>query len=69
MEFIEKAGIRLEHWIFHNEQHEAEYEAFARELEENGKAESAAQIREMTEFSRKGTECLKKALEELAAGK
>ena len=29
MEFREKARIRLEYWIRHNEQHLADYEAFA----------------------------------------
>ena len=37
MDIIEKAKIRLEHWIHHNEHHGEDYEAFAEELEKAGK--------------------------------
>ena len=47
MESIEKAKIRLEHWITHNEHHYEEYETFADQLEESGKADSAKYVREM----------------------
>ena len=65
MEFVEKAKIRLEHWITHNDQHQEEYEMFADQLEGMGKTESAGYIREMTGLTLKSTECLKKALKAL----
>ena len=65
MEFIEKARIRLEHWIAHNDQHQEEYERFSGQLEREGKAESAGYLREMMEFTSKSTECLRKALKAL----
>ena len=34
MDFMEKAKIRLDHWISHNDSHCEEYEAFAKQLEE-----------------------------------
>jgi hypothetical protein len=33
MEFIEKAKVRLDHWIHHSDYHNEEYESFAEELE------------------------------------
>ena len=63
MDFVEKAKIRLEHWISHDDQHQAEYANFAQQLESAGKRESAEQIREMIALSEKGTRCLRKALE------
>ena len=65
MEFIEKAKIRLEHWITHNEHHHEEYEMFAEQLEEAGKAESAGNIKEMADLTAKSTECLRNALKAL----
>lgn len=65
MELVEKARIRLEHWITHNDHHHEEYEMFARQLEEAGKTESAKYIKEMMELTSKSTECLKKALKGL----
>ena len=65
MDSIEKAKIRLESWIHHNEHHGEEYELFADQLEEAGKGESANYIREMIELSSKSTELLKKALNAL----
>ncbi|MFP4036637.1 MAG: hypothetical protein ACLFUE_03870 [Desulfobacteraceae bacterium] len=62
MDFIEKARIRIEHWIEHNEQHQEEYEIFADQLEDAGKGESAGHIREMTRLTAQGTDCLRKAL-------
>ena len=46
MELIEKAKIRLEHWISHSDHHYEEYETFADQLEEAGKAESAKHVLE-----------------------
>lgn len=65
MDFLEKAKIRLEHWITHNDHHKEEYELFAEQLEEAGKDESARQVREMIRLSAKSNECLRKALEAL----
>ena len=65
MEFVEKAKIMLERWIDHSDHHQEDYEAFADQLEEAGKAESARYVREMTELTSRGTACLKKALKAL----
>jgi len=65
MDFIEKAKIRLEHWLTHNEHHQEEYETFAGELESAGKAESAKNIRDMAALTAKSNECLRKALKGL----
>ena len=62
MAFVEKALVRLNHWIAHNESHQEEYEKFAAQLEEAGKAASALQIREMVALSKKSNECLRQAL-------
>ncbi len=62
MDFAEKARIRIEHWVSHNEHHQEEYEMFAEQLEQSGKAESAGQIREMVRLTAESTECLRKAL-------
>lgn len=72
MEFIDKARIRLEHWIHHSEDHYQEYVSFAKELEEAGKIESARHLKDMVSLSARSTECLKKAmkaLEEAGSGK
>jgi hypothetical protein len=65
MEFIEKAKVRIEHWIHHSDHHNEEYEMFAEQLEEAGKSESAGYVREMIDLTSKSTECLRKALETL----
>lgn len=65
MDFIDKAKIRLERWITHNEQHLEEYEEFARELEEAGKKGSSEQVREMMDLTNRSNECLRKALKAL----
>ncbi|MCU0595631.1 MAG: hypothetical protein MUC98_09255 [Desulfobacterota bacterium] len=39
MNFIDKARIRIDHWIHHSEDHSQEYVSFAAELEEAGKIE------------------------------
>ena len=65
MGFIEKAKIRLESWISHNNHHHEDYEEFARQLDAAGKRESAEHIREMMDLTAKSTTCLKKALEVL----
>lgn len=65
MDFKEKAIIRLDHWIHHNEHHHEEYELFAEQLEDAGKKESAKYIREMMGYTMKSTDCMKKAIENL----
>ena len=65
MEFVEKAKIRLSHWITHNDHHHEEYDLFAEQLEDAGKSESAKAIREMIELSVKSTDCLRNALKSL----
>jgi hypothetical protein len=65
MDFVEKAKIRLEHWITHNDHHHEEYLMFADQLEEAGKTESSGYIREMVELSHRSTDCLRRALKAL----
>jgi hypothetical protein len=62
MDFVEKARMRLEHWLKHNDHHQEEYEMFAEQLEEAGKGESAAYVREMMELTIRSNDCLQKAL-------
>lgn len=62
MDFFEKARKRMEHWLQHNARHQEEYEAFAAELEDAGKAQSAASIRRMGALAAESNECLRKAL-------
>ena len=65
MDFIEKAKIRIEHWIEHSDHHIEDYTSFADQLDQEGKTESAEYIREMIDLNIKSTECLKKALKGL----
>ncbi len=65
MDFVERATIRLEHWITHNDHHQEEYEMFVEQLEEAGKKESAAQVRQMISLTSESTDCLRKALKAL----
>jgi hypothetical protein len=65
MDFVEKAKIRLGHWITHNDHHQEEYEMFLDQLEAEGKKESAEYMREMMDLTAKSTECLRNALEAL----
>ena len=65
MEFIEKARVRLNHWIAHNDSHQEEYGKFAASLEEAGQTASALQVREMVGLSKKSSECLRRALQSL----
>jgi len=65
----EKARIRLEHWITHNDHHEEEYELFAEQLESAGMKESAGHVREMIALTAQGTASLRKALETLGTVK
>jgi hypothetical protein len=65
MDFVEKARIRLEHWITHNEHHQEEYEMFAKQLQEAGEKEIEENIRKMMRLTEKSTNCLRKALKAL----
>jgi hypothetical protein len=65
LDFVEKAKIRLEHWITHNDHHHEEYDLFADQLENAGKSESAKAIREMIKLSTKTNDCLRDALKNL----
>ena len=65
MDITEKATIRIEHWIKHNEDHLQEYETFARELEAAGKNESARHIRQMATLMAESNEYLRQALKAL----
>jgi hypothetical protein len=65
MDLIEKATIRIEHWIEHNEDHAGEYESFARELEAAGHTESARHILETVELTARCSESLRRALKAL----
>jgi hypothetical protein len=65
MDFIEKAKIRLENWIKHNDHHEEEYKMFADQLETAGKKESSEHVREMMVFLAESNECLIRALQGL----
>ena len=65
MELNDKARIRMEHWIAHNDHHLEEYQDFADELEAAGQVDSAMHVREMIELTRKSNECLRLAIEKL----
>lgn len=69
MDFSEKARIRIEHWIKHNEDHLNEYEEFAKELDKAGKKETASHIRNMATLVAQGDKSLQLALETLALHK
>ena len=65
MDLMEKAKIRLQSWITHNDHHQEEYEMFAEQLEEANRTDSAKHIREMIELNSKSNECLRQALKAL----
>jgi hypothetical protein len=65
MDFVEKARIRLEHWLTHNDHHQEEYEMFAEQLEDAGKKEGAEYMREIIELTGKCNDCLRKVLKSL----
>ncbi len=67
MEFLEKAAIRMKHWMEHNDSHRREYEKFAAELDEANAAASAGYIREMAQLEQKSRERLQQALEALGS--
>lgn len=62
MDSLEKARIRMEHWIEHNNQHQQEYESLIQELEKAGKEKAASEVRTMSELTGKGSEHLRQAI-------
>lgn len=62
MDFKEKAKIKMEHMIRHDQDHLTEYQGFAQQLNDAGLAESAEAIKEMAAYLAKGVDCLQKAL-------
>ena len=65
MDFLEKAKIRMEHWIGHNGQHQEEYALFSQDLEKAGMKNSAGYIREMIDLTAKIGDCLRNAVKAL----
>ena len=62
MEFDEKARIRIEHWLNHNESHLNGYREFAEQLEAAGMSAGAVHIRNMIALTIKSNQCLMEAL-------
>ncbi len=62
MDFREKAQIKMEHWIEHNDKHIQEYEEFARELDNEGHTQAAAHVRELAELTGKSSQSLRQAV-------
>ena len=65
MDFVERARLRLKHWMDHNEKHREEYAAFAAQLEQAGKRSSALHVRQMAELAAESNACLREALKAL----
>ena len=65
MDFQEKAKIRIEHWLSHNESHVKEYEEFLQELQKEGKQACADHIKEMIDLTVKSNDALRKAVASL----
>ncbi len=62
MEIVDKAAVRIKHWMEHNDHHIEDYESFAQQLEDAGLGASAKHIREMADLTRRTGECLRQAL-------
>jgi hypothetical protein len=67
MEFQEKAKIRIQHWLAHNEGHLSDYEEFAGQMETAGFKTSARHIREMIAWAAKSNNSMREALNSLSA--
>ena len=65
MELAEKARIRIEYWLQHNENHLRDYREFAEQLESAGMYIGASHIRNMAELTSKSSQCLIEALNAL----
>ena len=62
MDFIDRATMRIEHWMEHNIGHLHSYEQFAAELEAGGVGDAARHVRAMAEHTRESQICLDSAL-------
>lgn len=62
MDFMEKARIRLEHWMTHSSHHLDEYETFAEQLAAEGKADASAHIWDIVSLTIRMNASLEKAL-------
>jgi hypothetical protein len=62
MDFKEKAKIRLEHWLSHNESHAVDYRRFAGELEAAGLTASRQALDETINRTEQGNAALRRAL-------
>ncbi len=62
MEFKEKAKIRVEHWLEHNEKHYDEYINFAKELEKNGMIEEKKIMEKVAELTKEISSLFKKLI-------
>lgn len=62
MDFIDKAVMRIEHWLEHNHNHLRSYEQFAAELETGAAGDAARHIRALAELTRESQTCLDSAL-------
>ena len=65
MDFIERAKVKLEHWISHNTHHIKEYQELAEGLKGAGKLKSARHIESIIELTMRSNEILKDALRAL----
>lgn len=65
MDFVEKARIRLKHWLDHNENHLREYKEFADQLDTAGKNESGRHMKEMVDLATRANQCIRNALRDL----
>jgi pantothenate kinase-related protein Tda10 len=65
MELAEKARIRIEHWLKHNENYLNDYRAFAEQLEAAGMSATATHIRDMMAWTLESNQCLNAALNAL----
>ena len=66
MDFPEKAKIRIEHWLKHNESHIGQCGQFVEQLEAAGMRSGAGHIREMIAWTAKGNACLREAIKSIA---
>ena len=58
----QRAAVRIEHWIGHNENHLRAYEEFAGELVAQNANACANEIRALVELTRQSTDRLRRAL-------
>lgn len=63
MDFKEKAKIRLQHWLSHNESHVDDYRRFADELETAGLTASRQALGEAIDLTEQGNAAFRRALD------